>query len=218
MHSAIIQKEIREIGWMGVIAMVMLGFTLSPLMGIDILNARIMSPQYIPFADSSFPQMLALVGGVLAAALGYWQTLGESLRKTWLYLLHRPISLKEIIAVKLATGLCLLLVMTGIPIAVYLIWAIMPGTHASPFELWFTTEECRLWLMTPSIYFAAFLSGLREARWFGSRLLALPGPVFLISFVAMSGEWAWTMFAINLVTCVLLVAAIFEVAREEDFS
>ena len=218
MHAALIRKEIRETGWLGLIAMVMLGFVIAPYLGIDFLSVRISEPVYIPFLDSGLSQMLALIGGILAAAIGYWQTLGESLRKTWLYLLHRPISRTDVIGIKLVTGLSLLLAMTGLPIAVYFLWAVTQGTHASPFELWFSSDEWLMWLMTPSIYLGAFLSGLREARWFVSRLLPLPGPVFCVCIVAMTGEWPGTFFAINSLICLLLVVAIYQVAREEDFT
>ena len=51
--------------------------------------------------------------------------------------------------------------------------AAAPRTHPGPFEWSMTESALRLWLILPLVYLGAFFSGLRPARWFGSRLLPL---------------------------------------------
>ena len=51
-----------------------------------------------------------------------------------------------------------------------------------------TGAVVRLWLMMPLVYLAAFASGIRPARWFGSRLLPLVTvvlPAFVLQFALL---------------------------------
>ena len=57
----------------------------------------------------------------------------------------------------------------------------MPGTHPGPFEWSMTGPALRIWLIMPLVYLGAFASGIRPARWFGSRLL----PLFSVSVPAI---------------------------------
>src|SRR5437867_2133155 len=67
-----------------------------------------------------------------------------------------------------------LLFLCSVPPVLFLAWwAVTPGHHPSPF-LWSMTDQTfRLILATPLLYLGAFLSGLRPARWWGTRLLPL---------------------------------------------
>jgi hypothetical protein len=127
----------------------------------------------IPFLNDSFILQFAVVAFALAVALGLRQSLGDFFGQAYLFLLHRPVSRTQIVATKLATGLTLYLVCTAVPILLYSWWASLPGTHASPFE-WSMTGM--VWVMLLAItpaYLGAFLSGLRPAAWFGTRLAPL---------------------------------------------
>ena len=70
-------------------------------------------------------------------------------------------------------GAGLYLAFSAVPILVYAWWAATPGTHAGPFEWSMTLPAWQLWLSITAIYLAAFLVGMRPARWIGSRLLPL---------------------------------------------
>ena len=107
---------------------------------------------------------------ILATALGFWQTLGEDFRRTWSYLLFRPVSRWHVIGLKLLVGLGVTLVSTGLPLLLYAWWALTPGTHASPFAWWMTADTWWLWLSAVPAYLTAFLCGLRETRWYATRL------------------------------------------------
>jgi hypothetical protein len=73
----------------------------------------------------------------------------------------------------MSIGVGLLLVSMAVPILVYAVWAASPGRHPAPVEWSNTRPALRLWLLAPLIYLGAFASGIRPARWSGSRLLPL---------------------------------------------
>jgi hypothetical protein len=130
-------------------------------------------PLSVPFLDGNFMMYFCVVSLVFAVALGLAQTMLESRRGTWLFLLHRPMSRRRILAVKLAVGGGMYLVCGSIGIIAFGIWAEIPGNHASPFQWWMTVDAWKAWAVIAILYPAAFFTGTRPARWFGTRLLPL---------------------------------------------
>ena len=95
----------------------------------------------------------------------------------------------RIFLTKLSTGIGLLLVCTLLPILIYATWAALPGTHPGPFEWSMTGPAFQVWLLLPLAYLGAFASGIRPARWFGSRLLPLVSVGLPASVLAMLSPW-----------------------------
>jgi hypothetical protein len=226
MWAALIRKETREsLGILAgaaallfFIAAEAMQFPLMPDLVRHQVGYHLYGRKPIPFLGGSFTTMLAGVSGVLAFGLGLWQTMGESWRGTFAVLLHLPLPRPQVVGVKLATGLGLLMILAAVPIFVVAWWAASPGTHASPFEWSMTKGAWRFWLALPTVYLGAFLSGLRPARWVGTRLF----PVFACGMlVALLGTdvlpFAAALAALLLVDAAL-VASIFYVARARDFS
>ena len=114
-----------------------------------------------PFLDGKFLASFCFVSVALATALGLRQTAVESRGGTWLFLLHRPASLWQVLAVKLVVGGGLYLICGLIPILSYAAWAAMPGKHASPFFWWMTADAWKAWGLITIVYLAAFLAGIR---------------------------------------------------------
>ena len=213
MVLAIVKKELRET-W--VFAALALGLYLIYLSKLTGAWARLLSslflwipgmnaePPDVPFVRDPFMTILFFIGAALAITLGFRQSAWEPSQRTAQYLLHLPLARRTIFLAKLATGISLLLGCTLVPILIYAIWAAMPATHAGPFE-WSMTESAFLvWLVMPLVYLGAFASGIRPARWFGSRLLPLFSVAMAGSIVAALSQW-W-LFALPLL---LFVAAAF---------
>ena len=182
MVLAIVRKELRETRLFAALAVGVYLLYLSTFIGkwsrpITVLFETFL-PMYvdapdIPFVDDNFLSMFFFTGFPLAIALGFRQSAWEPSQGTALYLLHLPVARSTIFLAKLMTGIGLLLACTLLPILLYATWAAFPGTHAGPFEWSMTGPAFHLWLLLPLVYLGAFASGIRPARWFGSRLLPL---------------------------------------------
>ncbi len=218
MWKALAYKELRESLRIVSVALLCFVLVLGAVMGLPTLPfGSSGGGGAIPFVGGSFLSWYVMIAGGLALGLGLGQSLGESPRGTWLYLLHRPVQRWKLIAWKLAVGGGLFLLVTLWPMLVYAWWAATPGRHASPFE-WSMTLPCwQGWVSITPLYLGAFLTGLRPARWFGSRLLPLAGAGTLI-FVIQALPWWWLLgVAAVLVLDVWLIAAVFYVAQVRDY-
>jgi len=118
---------------------------------------------------------------------------------------------------KLVTGIGLLLVCTLLPILLYATWAAMPGTHPGPFEWMMTGPALRAWLLMPLVYLGAFASGIRPARWFGSRLLPLASVALPAIFAYAFPLWWLIGFPVLLLVAAVLLSDILWEAETRDF-
>ncbi len=213
MLRAMVIKELRETFWMALVALgVYLLFTVE-LMGYNLESMVYMERHYIPFASGEFGGTFGVISACLALALGFRQSIWESFRGTWPVLLHRPVRRRWVVGVKLSTGLGLYLATAAVPILLYAGWAATPGTHASPFEWSMTVGAWQVWLAITGFYLAAFLVGIRPARWFGSRLLPLVGVAVLVVLLAVN-QWLIGTLMLD----ASLISAIFFVASFRDYS
>src|SRR5207302_1280151 len=142
----------------------------------------------------------------------------ESGRGTFLFLLHRPMTRRAIFLTKLATGAGVLLLGASLPIVLYAWWAAVPGHHPSPFAWSMTGPAWRMAFLMPLLYLGAFLSGLRPARWFGSRLFPLVAVATLLILLSELRAWWGLAFPLGILLYVLLIANVCFVARERDYA
>ncbi|HVC93011.1 MAG TPA: hypothetical protein VND64_04935 [Pirellulales bacterium] len=127
----------------------------------------------LPFIQSGFGATFGLIAFALAMTLGFRQSAWEGSQGTALYLLHLPLPRRTYFLTKLSTGIGLQLATMSLPIVWYACWAALPGTHPAPFEWSMIDPVMRLLQLAPLVYLGAFASGIRTARWIGSRLLPL---------------------------------------------
>jgi len=212
-------KELRETAW---IALVGLGVHLAFVAncaGYNILPFfRMHIQSEIPFLEGYFLPFFCIISIALAVALGLRQTTFESVRGTWLFLLHRPASMRRVLAAKLVVGGGLYLVCGLIAILTYAGWAAMPGRHASPFFWWMTAYAWMAWGLISIIYLGAFLAGMRPARWFGTRLLPLAAGGLLTLLLIYPMFWPLLGIAAFLLVASGLIGLIHFTARTHDFS
>jgi hypothetical protein len=222
MIAALVRKELRELLPFGVLAMVLqctlVGLTISSRSQLSFADAGV-----IPFVFTDVLGYTFIVATLLAVALGLWQTMWENGHGTFLFLLHRPLSREALVGTKLLTGGTICLVAALLPVAWYAIWAVTPGTHASPFS-WSMTAWAWLWaVQAPLLYLGAFLSGLRPAKLFGSRFAPLACSVVLFGLLmGLSSEapsaWWPVLLIMTLVVDACFVFAIIHVAATRDYS
>ncbi len=171
----------------------------------------------IPFIGENFLGMYVLIGFGLAIALGLRQSAWEPSQGTSLYLLHLPLGRRTLFLAKFATGISLLLACMLVPTLLYGLWAAAPGTHATPFEWSMTGQAFRVWSVMPLTYLGAFASGIRPARWFGTRLLPLPA-VLLPAVIAFAvPAWWWVGAPVIAITTLVLISNILLVAETRDY-
>ncbi len=228
MIRALARKEWREIWVFGALAMGAYLFELGNLTGLGgpVLRATAWlslgstatgKPVELPFLNDNFSAMLGVFGCLLAIALGFRQSAWEPHQGTALYLLHLPLSRRTILATKVLTGVGLLLACSLAPILLYGMWAAWPRTHPGPFAWSMTGEAFRVWAMTPLVYLGAFASGLRPARWFGSRLFPLAAVTIpAVSTLALPSWWLMGL-PIAALTAALLWATIVQEAEARDY-
>lgn len=222
MLKALVKKELRETLGIAAIAAFLYAAFIGSMMGSRFFRALPGAPDpgnALPFLGSSFRLNFAWLTGALAIVLGFWQTAVEANRGTFPFLFHRPLGRGAIIGAKLGSGLAVLLVEAGTALLIYALWAATPGTHPSPFAWSMAGLSLEIMLAMTVVYFGAFLSGLRPARWVGTRLLPLAGSgLFAAGLVAIC--WLFGMIGLFLVgLCdLLLIVAILHTARTRDYA
>ena len=217
MHRALVIKELRENAGIAALALLASFYGVTRLTGYELLFFSEVRPPTVPFVNGWFYTFFICMAVCLAIGLGLRQSVWESIQGTYLFLLHRPLSRERIIGTKLLIGLAIYLICMLIPLLVYALWAATPGMHTGPFE-WSMTLNCwKVWYASTGLYLAAFLSGIRPARWFGSRLFPLIAVIPAVSLLMTLPGWRpWELLLLLLLNG-LLVVAILHVSRTRDY-
>jgi hypothetical protein len=222
MWKALAIKELREVSGIAAIALA-LGLALFVfLLAIDIETAGLTGIWHhrearIPFVEDTFPVLFAFLAAAVAIALGFRQSLGEAIRGTYPFLLHLPLPRGGAILTKVVIGIVVYLVCSAFPILLHAGWAATPGTHPSPFLWTMTDMTVRLYLTMPVLYLGSFLTGIRDARWIGTRLFPFAGTVVLAVFVQLIPCWWIGGVGVLAAVILSLVACICHVAHTRDF-
>jgi hypothetical protein len=220
MYRAMIWKELRETGGILLLALVVFLAIATRQMGFVYLPWGRNGAMGVPFVDEDFITGFGWVAGFLAVALGLRQSFGESIYGTYPFLWHRPASRRWLLGMKLAIGASAYAICAAIPIVLYAIWASIPETHPSPFRWSMTATVWGMWFCMFLLYFAAFLSGFRPGRWYGTRFVPLVAALFIVFFLFVCGDFdylgLWSVL-ITIFADLAALASIFWVARERDF-
>jgi ABC-type transport system involved in multi-copper enzyme maturation permease subunit len=216
MYKALVIKELRETGWIVLLAAGAFAFSFFNLIGYGLLTGSTERVTSIPFVDGQFLTTFEAIAAVFAIVLALRQSAWESLRGTSIYLLWRPITRGRVFAVKLIIGLALFLGTSGLALIVYALWAASPGKHASPFYWSMTIDSAVMWLAMTAVYLGAFVAGIRPGRIFGSRPLPLIAAI--VPFALASAELSPLLrIAVVIVVDGLGLAAIHYVVRSRDY-
>lgn len=225
MNVALSLKELRETA--GIAALGAIGLALLVFNAIGWINLASWTPftafrsydSTLPFLSDSFGAQFAICAGMLGIALGFKQTLTDFQGDAQLFLFHRPVSRHAIYLTKLVVGFSLYLLLTLPAVLAYALWAAASGTYASPFAWSMTTSTWIAWLAMGLCYFGAFLSGIRPAKWRGTRLLPLVAAATLVMFSFPLAEIApFAALLLIAVTGGLLVTQILFVVEVRDFA
>jgi hypothetical protein len=113
-------------------------------------------------------------------------------------------------------GVALVQAIGAAMILIYAAWAATPGTHASPFFWAMTLPAWQAWLAMPVVYVGAALSGLRPARWYGSRLLPLVACIGVAVMLAVL-PYMWMTCVGLAITLAVTLPGVLNVAATRDY-
>ncbi|MEX2316524.1 MAG: hypothetical protein WD669_05190 [Pirellulales bacterium] len=216
MLKALIIKELRESAGIVVLALVAYGFVWYQVTSGELLPWQSQQMyQTLPFVSDSFGGFLTLLIGAMAIALGIKQSVWELGQNSYLFLLHRPAGRRLIFSVQLLVGGGLVLAVGGLAIVAYALWVATPGNSPKPFFWSMTGSAWQLTACLLLVYLGTFLSGIRPARWFGTRLapLVTSGGVAF----AVSGALWWVATVAIAAVALASLAGIFYYAQARDY-
>jgi hypothetical protein len=218
MFRAMVWKELREVRGIALLALLANGYMLVAATHPDMFP--FIRGNNVPFIFGQFLMLVLWICVPTAIALGYRQTLGESISGTYPFLFHRSLARSWLIGTKLLVGAAVYLACNMVFIVGHGLWAATPGTHAGPFE-WSMTVPCWIaWFGVLVLYLGAFLSGLRPGRWFGTRTLPLVGAGLITTVTTAIAILDDELLGLSLVLVAIawMIVAILFVARTQDFS
>ncbi|MCC6581352.1 MAG: ABC transporter permease [Phycisphaeraceae bacterium] len=207
--KAIFWKEAREKAlWALLGLLVISGCLCLALTVVSHRNDRSFGSSDIHTFMSESVQLTMIYGcPAIGLMLGFLATIGDSRRDRWGFLVHRPIRRQAIFAGKAFAGLLLYVLATAIPWLCAAGWAAWPGHLAAPFLPQMLLPGVADITIGMAWFFAGMLIGIRQARWWGSRLLPL-GLVLIVSLAATNARtWAWAMVIASSSVLTLLLAA-----------
>jgi hypothetical protein len=226
MYPALIKKELREMALFGALAVIAHLILISGLMGLGafrempVLLWFSFIPQggrELPLIGGSFLSNFTIVSGFFAVMLAFRQTFWENAGRTDASLFQRPIYRDAVIIVKILTGLGFFFLCSSVPIFVYSLWAATPGNSPSPFEWSMTGPAVRIMLCTMLLYLGMFLTMLRPARWFATKIFPLIACGVLAAGLTQFPWWRpWGVLLLLMATG-LLIANSCHVARARDY-
>jgi hypothetical protein len=110
---------------------------------------------------------------LIGALLGLAQSIPENRGDRWGFLAHRPTSRSTLFLGKAIAGLILYAIATSLPTAVAVGWLLFPGHIPMPLD-WHIILPCVADLLCGVVfYFAGLHTGMRDARWFGTRAFSM---------------------------------------------
>jgi hypothetical protein len=163
--KAILWKEFRENLKWGVLLLLASAFV--------IIALQIVEPDQIVLFSGEYLIQTTFGFAAGALALGLLQTVFEGSRDRWAFLMHRGVSPERILAAKAIVGLTYIVAAAAIPLIGMTWWCSHPGNVPAPFHsVAPLVGVIGIFAAFPA-WFAGVLIGLRDVRWYGSRVLPL---------------------------------------------
>ncbi len=203
------RKEIREetkVAVLGfaVLSLIIIHHCASYIGSLD----RISGPDTQPLLSPSLLSTIGCFCSIFGLVLGWLQMRAEKHPDLWAFLVHRPATRTNILCVKLAAGLFLYTLGAGLPLLGLLAFVLTPGRVVAPFAWPMTFPLIAIFLLGVIFYLAGLLTGVRQARWYGSRGFGL-GLAFVAGIGVFDGREFWTALLILAITGGILAAAVW---------
>ncbi|MGZ0174169.1 MAG: hypothetical protein ACKVHE_32085 [Planctomycetales bacterium] len=160
-----------------------------------------------------------LMGSVcLAMTIGVLQCVTEETQGTWRYAHAFPGGWRQILKLKLACGAVTWIVWSGMAISICLLGiGLDKGSEGEPLGKLFD-PMLRTLVSVPIVYFGGYLTALRPARWYATRLLPGLGVVPCWFLVLYLPSWWVVAPLVTVAFSALLIGVIFHIAETRDFA
>jgi hypothetical protein len=202
--KSILWKEFRENLKWGVLLLLAATF--------GIIALQVFEPHKIVLFNEEYMVQAAFGFAAGALALGILQTVFEGSRDRWAFLMHRGVSPERILAAKAIAGLTYILVAAGIPLLGMTWWCSRPGNVPAPFHsIAPLVGVIGIFAAFPA-WFAGVLIGLRDVRWYGSRILPLGLALAPIISVLVATQYWHVSKMVQTIPMSLLATAIYAAA------
>jgi hypothetical protein len=206
MFRAVVWKELREnLKWA---VIVMLGMGAGFWFAIPSVEELLGEQRpYLSGIVNAFDG-ITIIGGLLAGlAFGVAQTVVENRGDKWGFLAHRPIERAGLFWGKATAGILLYSGSTGLPVVAALIWVAAPGYLPIPFDWRMALPAIANLLCGLVFYFAGFLTGMRDARWYASRALGIGAAFCCLVLQTTSAATFWQAIAMSVAGLFILGTA-----------
>lgn len=222
MYRSLIWKELRETWLLGAVAFLFLLTVVANDVGLTFYQFKFslrpaLDARAALFENASIIPWTAFVAAFLGAVVALYQTLGESVRGTWVFLMHRPMERWRIILCKLAAGAIVVLLASAAPF-IFALWRTRPDASPAPFYWWMTIPVWRHILAASIVYLGAFVSGMRPARSYGTKYWPLVAAIVVTFFLGIREPEFGAGLIVILVADALLLAALFDATRSRDYA
>jgi hypothetical protein len=211
--KALVRKEFREN-----VKLAVLGLVIYTLMLFQQYRSDVVSPRATgqPLVSGAFLMSTAWFCGIFGAVLGWLQIHNERRPDLWAFLIHRPVTRTTIFLGKVIAGLGLYAVVAGLPLLGFIVWARLPGRVAAPFEPAMLLPVTAYFLAGTVSYFAGMLTGLRQARWYGSRALGLGVALIVVLIMAERPEF-WQGLLIIFIGAAMLITGTWGAFQSQGY-
>ncbi|MBC8290146.1 MAG: hypothetical protein H8E37_07495 [Planctomycetes bacterium] len=210
--GAVLRKELVETSPVTVIV----GLFLLTGLAIEVLNDQ---PRlFFSFVPPEAMMILLASTAICAGLLGLVQTIRESFEGTWAYYLHRPGNRRQLLTMKLLAGASGYLMLCGAFLIGHILIGLLRHSETHPMQWWLVDVILQFSVAGLIVYLGGFLAGIRQARWYVSRLFPLATAVLIWLLVLYIPNW-WLLG----LPCVAIVSAallhcIFQTADQRDFA
>jgi len=193
--KAVLWKELRENLKWAVAGFIAMSAGLAYKFSFFVQQLRGGNTSYEGYAGAF--EVTILGAALIGLSLGLAQTVFENRGDKWGFLAHRPLSRSTLFWGKAVAGTALYVAAAVIPVALALLWMSGPARLPIPFDWRLALPNVADLLCGLVFYFAGFLTGMREARWYASRALGIGAP-FVCFFMESDFARFWQAAAVCL--------------------
>ena len=187
--KAILWKEIRENLKWAFLGLSFVGSALTAVLLRLIDRSAYGGDLNWPDLSLSLFGITSVLPPVVGLMIGLAQVLFENRGDAWGFLTHRPVRRSTLFWGKAAAGILLYTTAVSVPLACGLLWMATPGHLPMPFDVHFVLPVIADVLCGLVYYFAGLLTGMREARWYASRVMGIGMGIVCSNVMAVVPEF-----------------------------